>query len=313
MTPEQSKKRVTAIEKLQNAFDGKLASLDADLLAFLLEHADTALANPNQLTKLLISWEQKNHVPVLQQFGLDLIVVRELNEAYFAEAVGETIAGKLVNQALFDKVTTAVQATMTEQFGITATGEIVSNGVFDLFSQDTTVRRQIQQFAYSQKSAKVGLDRFKKNLRQFVEGKEDDPNAPKKGIWSRHYDTVAYDVYQQADRTAQQAFSEGLGMTAFLYIGGKVVSSRPFCVVRDGKVFLRSEIEKFGTPQDAYGGYQDKASGYFQGKPKGGYNPFQSLGGYRCRHHLSAITDREAMRRRPDLENDRKGQLVIKD
>lgn len=306
MTPDNSRKRVAAIETLQSKFDGLLVSLDKDLLLTLLSSADKILASPKSIIPILGKFSENDYAPVLTQFGADLLVIRSLNESYFADAVGEELAGELVNRELFTTVRNSVRSLFTDQFGVKPTGEVVSDGLFDLFSRDTTVQRQIQQFAYSQRSSGVGLEKFKKNLKAFVTGTDG------KGVYTRHFNTVAYDTYQQADRVAQNAFAAGLNMTAFLYLGGTIAGTRPFCKVRDGKVFLRSEIDKFGTPQDAYGGYEDKATGYFSGKPKVGYSPFISAGGFSCRHSYSALSDREALRRRTDLEKKANGTLTIK-
>jgi hypothetical protein len=312
MTEDDAKKRIAQIEAMQAGFDNKLASLDKDLLSELLANADTVLANPKTLSRILGTFDDTYHIPVLQQFGADLLTIKTLNDAYFEGAIGETMGGQLVNQALFENVQRSVERVMLDQFGIQTDGEIISNGLFDLFSKDTTVRREIQQFAYGQKASGIGLEKFKKNLRRFIEGTPTNPDTPTKGVWKRHYDTVAYDTYQQADRIAQQTFADGLNMSAFLYLGGTIAGTRLFCRVRDGKVFLRSEIDKMGTPADAYGGYTNKATGAFAGKPTGGvYSAMLSAGGYSCRHHWSALSDREAMRRRPDLAKDKKGRLQV--
>ncbi len=309
MNEDDAKKRIRAIEKLQAVFDNRLASLDKDLLSVLLENADTILANPKALSRILGSFDNQFHVPVLQQFGMDLLTIKSLNDAYFIGAVGETLGGVLVNEALFETVKQRVESYYVERFGITAEGKIVSNGLFDLFSQDTTVRRQIQQFAYAQKASGIGLDKFKKSLRTFVEGVDTETSSAR-GIFKRHYDVVAYDTYQQADRVAQQAFSAGLGMTAFLYLGGLIESTRPFCKVRNGKCFLLAEIKKMGTSQDSYGGYSNKATGYFAGKSNP-YDPFTNAGGWSCRHTWSAISDGEALRRRGDVVQGKDGQLRV--
>ncbi|MBC3785731.1 hypothetical protein [Spirosoma utsteinense] len=311
MNQDDAKKRIARIEAMQTGFDNKLASLDKDLLAELLNSADKVLANPKTLSRILGSFEEQYHIPVLQQFGADLLTIKSLNDAYFEGAIGDTMGGHLVNQALFENVQLSVERLMVDQFGIAADGEIVKNGLFDLFSKDTTVRREIQQFAYGQKASGIGVEKFKKNLRRFIEGVPGNPDAPAKGIYKRHYDTVAFDTYQQADRVAQQAFAGGLNMTAFLYLGGTIAGTRLFCRVRDGKVFLKSEIDVMGTAQDKYGGYTDKSTGKFAGKNPG-YVAFRDAGGFSCRHHWSALSDRAAMRRRSDLQKSPNGVLTIR-
>ena len=61
-------------------------------------------------------------------------------------------------------------------------------------------------------------------------------------------------------------------------------------IKRHGKLFSREEIEKFGTPQDQYGGYTNKSEGEFQGKTDP-YNPFIDMGGYNCRHQYRWISE----------------------
>ncbi len=308
MTPEESQQRVAAIEKLQSGFDNRLATLDRDLLADLLGAADKILASPKALIPLLGKFENRDYASVLTRFGTDLLIIKNLNDGYFEGAIGDTMSGQYVNDVLFENVQQRVERLYVERFGIRPDGEVVSDGLFDLFSRDTTVRRQIQQFAYAQKSSGIGVERFKRNLRAFVTG---DADGTVRGVYSRHYNAVAYDTYQQADRVMQQEFSAGLNMDAFLYLGGTIAGTRPFCRARDGKVFLRSEIARFGTASDVYGGYENKAAGYFSGKPKSGYAPFTDAGGFFCRHHFSAISDREALRRRDDIEKKPNGTLVV--
>jgi hypothetical protein len=68
-------------------------------------------------------------------------------------------------------------------------------------------------------------------------------------------------------------------------------------------VFTSDEIKLFGTSKDKYGGYEDKKTGYFQGKSKTDvYDPFTQCGGYNCRHTLNYISFALAKRMRPDLE-----------
>ncbi len=102
-----------------------------------------------------------------------------------------------------------------------------------------------------------------------------------------------------------------LGLQAYLYQGGLIKSSRLFCKKRDGKVFTDFEIARFGTVKDAYGGYTNKAEGVFSGKTEP-YDPVVDLGGYGCRHGLSAIPNVLALRMRADLAEDKEGRLYIK-
>ena len=43
---------------------------------------------------------------------------------------------------------------------------------------------------------------------------------------------------------------ESLGIKKYLYAGGLINDSRPFCVARDGKVFTREEVRSWGRLGD---------------------------------------------------------------
>lgn len=311
MNEASAKRRIGLIEQMQTRLEQMLDRLNIDLYALMTAEADRILTAPSQLIKLLTDFEQVSYQPVIIQVGTDILDISDLNQAYFADAVGESMGGRMVTQAAYQQAVKSATINIVEQFGIRPTGKLVPNGLFDLFAQDTTVRREVQQFTYGQKAAGVGVERFKKNLKTFVVGDPDDDNAPAKGVWTRHYETAVFDTYQQADRLSQDSYAGSLNMTAFLYLGGTIAGTRPFCRERDGKCFLRSEIDKMGTSADRYGGYSNKAIGYYSGMIKGGVPVIMQAGGHACRHSWNAISDREAMRRRNDLRKNDNGKLVV--
>ncbi|HEY3387541.1 MAG TPA: hypothetical protein VGK46_13585, partial [Saprospiraceae bacterium] len=108
------------------------------------------------------------------------------------------------------------------------------------------------------------------------------------------------DPYVKVDRFIGKKYATALELTYAIYQGGTIGTSREFCIERNNKVFSRDEIAAFGTPQDEFGGYTDKAAGEFQGKTDP-YEPFEDLGGYNCRHFLSFVSDELAFTLRPDL------------
>jgi hypothetical protein len=93
-----------------------------------------------------------------------------------------------------------------------------------------------------------------------------------------------------------------MGYQCALYQGGIIATTRPFCKKRNGKVFTRDEIKLFGTSKDKFGGYERKGDGYFKGKYKSGYNPLTDAGCYNCRHFYNWISNRLAIRLRPELK-----------
>lgn len=93
-----------------------------------------------------------------------------------------------------------------------------------------------------------------------------------------------------------------MGLHFTRYQGGIIKTSRPFCIERNNKIFHVSQVAKFGTPADTFGGYKNKSQGEFQGKPRV-YNPFYHLGGHNCRHRYFYISNEYAFRIDPKLKD----------
>ncbi len=121
----------------------------------------------------------------------------------------------------------------------------------------------------------------------------------------------SYDDLNRADRVLQGMAADRLGLKAYIYQGGLIKSSRPFCVVRNGKCFADFEVAAFGTKADKFGGYTNKADGLFSGKSEP-YEPLADAGGYNCRHGLHAVPNVVALRMRPDLAENDKGELYLR-
>lgn len=102
-----------------------------------------------------------------------------------------------------------------------------------------------------------------------------------------------FDTFPKADRLLSKNNAAALNLKYAIYQGGIIKTSRDFCIERNNRVFSTEEIEKFGTADDKYGGYTDKSKGEFDGKDEP-YNPFTSLGGWNCRHHLDFVSNEMA-------------------
>lgn len=298
MTEDEGKKRARAIEKMQADMENRITALDRALFALLVENIDRLLENPEEVTKIIDTFRTTFFMPMLEQFTVDLFSVLDLNAEYFQGAVGTE-----VNAEVFQAVKSRISAFMEERLGVVMTGrtpQMKQDGfIRDLFDMSTP-RMELRRVIFNAKQSGMGPKALKAMIETEVRGLI-GPNGRSPGLMERYSQTYVYDTYQQADAVAQDTFASELGMQAAIYTGGLIRTSRPFCVVRNGKVFLRDEIMKFGTPQDQYGGYTDKSKGAFSGKNKG-YNPLTDRGGYNCRHIYGYIRNAEALRRDNTLE-----------
>lgn len=165
--------------------------------------------------------------------------------------------------------------------GLTEKGAVKPNGYLDTLVKDTTVRNYVKDFALRSVIGQQGWQQSKQQLQTIITG-----NKERTGRLSQYYRNFVYDTYSQVDRATGEVYAEGLGFNFAVYEGGIIKTTRKFCRERNGKVFHRSEIEKFNPPT---------------AKPPN-YNPFTDLGGYGCRHHLNWIPDALARMLRSDAD-----------
>lgn len=230
-------------------------------------------------------------IPWIAGIGLVLWNLKTLNEEYFGE----------LEESIPEQVSDEISDALKAAFGFTVIGEsvdILPTGWLHSVGEMPDVYQRIREMATKAVSAKMPMVDFLKLLRIEIEG--DDTIT---GLMRAHFRTIVHDVYAEYDRQVQYKYAIQLGYRAAIFEGGLIDRSRPFCIERNGKVFTFDEIQKFGTPLDAYGGYRNKTAGEFDGKPKIGYDPFFDQGGYNCRHAYSYIPDRLAIHLRPELKD----------
>ena len=277
----ESNDRIKQIAEKQAALESQVLKSEGSLFELLLSYWSALRENPALIRKVFKKFQQNDLATLLNSFRLDIKTVVALNEDYFAKT------GVVENMK---KITATVSGRIDERMGVEATGEIIQGGYMDTLVQDQTAKRQIQQFFYRTAQNK-NETRLKVEMKELIKGAKEEG-----GIVSRFFKNYVYDTYQEADRLAQNDFAEEIGLPAAIYTGGVIEGSRPFCIERNRKVFLRSEIALFGTPADKFGGYSLKEAGKFAGKPKDGYDPFTQCGGIACRHHWSWIAKEYAVR-----------------
>jgi len=283
MTEKDIDKRVNAILRLQDAFTGRVKEAQASLYEYVLESWDSLRKSTLPTFKRVWGkFFETDYEPLIESFASDMREVVKLNEVYFD--------AKVPTEQLF------------EQLGISETGAIAKEGYVSTILQDQTIKREVQIAISRTKQLKFD-QKVKEDIKALIKGTpKTEAAAARQGVVERFTEQSVTPTYNEADRIIQNDMAIVSYMDAGMYTGGLIDTSRPFCVERNRKIFLRSEIAKFGTSEDKWGGYTDKSTGTFSGKPKTGYDPFTMLGGYKCRHHLSWLADEFAVRKDPTLE-----------
>lgn len=298
-TPEQQAQlRLQAIAELEKQLATDLSGMQRSLYDGLLQNLETTYEDPEQLTTILAEFLQAVHLPVVVAFGESLLDLVQLNLNY-VEAIAPTVDLVALRAPLDDWLRMV--------YGIGENGQPLRGGYLNSLLADTTVAQELRLYAYRAQLSGVGLTQYREGLRELVLDTSEAGGG--QGIYQKLYRESA-DQFSQSDRLLQDIVGQKLGWTAALYQGGLIDTSRAWCRVRNGKVFLREEIDRMGTAQDSYGGYTNKQAGEFSGKT----NPWDVMvdaGGHGCRHTWNFLPNTAAMNLRPNLKENDKGQLYI--
>jgi hypothetical protein len=114
-----------------------------------------------------------------------------------------------------------------------------------------------------------------KQLETFIKG-----NNEVEGRLLRYTKVYVSDTLFNYSRAYQQAVTADLGLSWYLYSGGLMDKSRPFCTARAGKFFHESEVK-------------DWASLEWQGKNQltTESSIFVYAGGHNCRHQITPVSE----------------------
>lgn len=112
-------------------------------------------------------------------------------------------------------------------------------------------------------------------LRLLVQGDKDVD-----GRLLRSTRLIVSDAFALNDAAVTESISENLGLEWYLYTGGLIDSTRPFCKARNGKYFHKTEVEKWANLK-------------WQGKMPNTDKKtiFLTRGGYNCQHSLLPVSE----------------------
>lgn len=285
MTP---KERIQAIEKRQAALAKKVKQAQEALYKLLLENVDRIAADPAYVEQVFKKYQQSAGVKLVSTIASDVGAISTFNYTYFLAYKDELdLSGKD-----FEKIKGVVDSFIQERIGLKG-NKVMAESFLDSVLTDATVKQKVKQQAYQSLLSGDGATSFRKNMKSLVLGE-----GEKLGAVEAHYNTYVYDTYNQVDSSLQDQYATRLGLTAFVYEGGVISTTRTFCRKRNGKVFLKEEALK-EWPDDLK-----------TAKPAG-YSPLVHRGGYNCRHSINFITNRRAIRMRTDLEM-KDGEIKVK-
>ena len=113
-----------------------------------------------------------------------------------------------------------------------------------------------------------------RSLRNLIEGTPD-----RDGLLTRYSRLIVSDSFAMTDRSYTATIADELGYDWFLYAGGIIDTTRPFCKEHNGRYYHRNEIEGWAK-QD----WQGKMAGTNES------TIFVTAGGYHCQHSIMPVS-----------------------
>jgi hypothetical protein len=270
MTPKKLAEKIesrslSAIERLnktvisvQNkAFGGvvvKLKELDLDSEGYIRQTAGNRAIIREANRAFSSALERGGYIEGLNRFTVVFGVLDEVNAEYFSEFDGfipnRQFIKAVQRQALADIETSLLNEGLAAQ---------IKNPLSQLLNQNI--------------NSGGSFAGMLEQVRTFIKGGDNE------GKLLRHVKTIVRDVLFNYSRTYQSAVAADLGMEFYLYTGGIIQTSRPWCRERAGNYYHHREIELWAGESWA-GKRPDTTESSI----------FTYAGGYSCLHQILPVS-----------------------
>jgi hypothetical protein len=227
------------------------------------------------IDKIFLQFNNQFQKSVLKDFGSDLLKLVDFNNDYYST--------QGINKKILNNVTDKTRW-VAESIGIDSKGNIKTGSYLDSLSKNDAVKTEIKNYTLNSINSKTDLNTFISGMKDQIVGNKDIP-----GRLQKYYKQYAFDTFSQTERAISNFYADNLNLNFFIYTGGVISDTRPFCRSRNGNVYSRKEAEKWNKIKPWTGA-------------KLPLNFFSDMGGYNCRHQLRWISDELAYSLRPELK-----------
>jgi hypothetical protein len=218
----------------------------------------------------------------------DMRGVLDLNARYYGQ-IAEPKGGS------FPEIKKLVDAILRKRLGLTPKHQINPKGYMGELSKTDKAREEVKKMIAKAIAAGRPMRELERAVKIKVAGTKNTP-----GVLERNLGGFLLDAYQVADAVSNNEFAKRLDLRYFIYSGGLIETSRPFCIKRNNKVYTTEEATDpktgWATDPTLPRTKEEKDSGSVAD-----YAPLEDRGRWNCRHRLLYISEQEAKRRRPDL------------
>lgn len=281
---ELAKLRANYLLKREEILKGKVNNLQAVLFEKVynqylsaLKQEDGKLINSIEnknliagLDKIYKQFQIQENLPVVKSFVKDLSGIHDLNVSYF----------DVISKEKTKVSAPIVKASIDKKLGLNSDGSIKKDGFTDKFISDLSTLKKIKKLTSQALTKNKPFNELREDLQTYIKG---NPSIKDSGGLQQYYRNNAYDTMHQVDRLTQQEFASGLGLTYFVYTGGLIATSRPFCIHYNGRILNTKEFSQLER--------SDLPPNQQQGIPEEDWKPLLELGGYGCRHSMDFVAD----------------------
>lgn len=281
------KKSFTSAEKrlYETIFDKIVNSFDVE--DGLVASTSKNLNKTAELNAIFKEFNKSEYHNLIGKFSNDLGKIVNLNGDYFRSVADLTAPDR------FNSINKEVSSFMSKRIGLNNAGEIAKDSYLDRLIRDESLKNKVKEQLLKGVTNKQPVKKLISELQTTMIG-----NDNVDGALVQYFNQHIHDTYNQFDRSTSKLYADKLNLKYFIYQGGKIKTSRKFCIKHDGKCFTTDEAKLW----EKQIGIKDS-----KGKPigpiakKGSYNPLVDCGGYNCRHSLDFISPTLAKKLRPEL------------
>lgn len=235
----------------------------------------------NKLQVLFKKYYDENFIIIIRNTINASKSLTDLNQMYFST---------LLDSNRLDEIHDNTKRLVDKSLGVTDSNKLISGGFTDKALSNKQVQKTFIKEVKVILSGSPDVNLMQNKLKDFIVG-----NKKSTGILERYYRNFANDLLINIDRSNSLVYANELELQSFFYGGGLLTSSRSFCISKNGKIFTRSEAEKWKDSTFITSMYGENINDY---------EPLINMGGYGCRHTPDWITQYVANELKP--ENNKK-------
>lgn len=278
MTANQVAERIEGLiidgnKEFTAAISGVQNRLYSDLVTILkfLDVDENGYIKQNAGNRQILRAAQKRFDETIQKSGYQDIVGDQLRSVPRIDAL---------NSAYFESVSSAFKpnrqfiASLQKQAIETANSYLLQDGLA------AQVRTPLNEILSQNINTGGQFSGMLDQVRTFIKGGLTADGKPLDGRLMSYSRGILKDVLFQYSRAFQNSVTEDLGLIWYLFAGGLMDTSRPWCIRRVGRYFHQKEIESWASEDWAGKNNLTTESSIFI-----------LVGGHNCEHQLIPVSD----------------------